>query len=193
MHPVKYLWAVRALFYKLLMKKVGFMSYIGEPCFIEGMKGISIGNRVRIFPGVRIQAIGTGKIKICDNTAIEQNVHIISYERELVIGKNTTISANVFISNVNHSYEKIGQHVIEQDLVYKETVINENCFIGYGAVILPGTNLGKQCIVGANSVVKGIIPDQCVVAGNPAHIIKKYNKETMQWEKWDLECKLDDE
>ena len=101
----------------------------------------------------------------------------------MVIGENTTISANVFISNVNHSYEKIGQHVIEQDLVYKETVINENCFIGYGAVILPGTNLGKQCIVGANSVVKGIIPDQCVVAGNPAHIIKKYNKETMQWEK----------
>ena len=183
MHPVKYLWAVRALFYKLFMKKVGFMSYIGEPCFVEGMKGISIGNRVRIFPGLRIQAIGTGKIKICDNTAIEQNVHIISYERELVIGENTTISANVFISNVNHSYEKIGQHVIEQDLVYKETVINENCFIGYGAVILPGTNLGKQCIVGANSVVKGIIPDQCVVAGNPAHIIKKYNKETMQWEK----------
>ena len=43
------------------------MSYIGKPCFIEGCKRISIGNKTRIFPGVRMEAIGTGEILIGDN------------------------------------------------------------------------------------------------------------------------------
>ena len=51
------------------------MTYIGKPLFMEGCKNIFIGNRVRIFPGLRIQTLKNGKIKIGDNVAIEQNVH----------------------------------------------------------------------------------------------------------------------
>ena len=65
----------------------------------------------------------------------------------------------------------------------KETTIGENCFIGMGAAIMPGTVLGKQCVVGANSVVKGTFPDYCVIVGSPAKIVKKYNQHTQIWEK----------
>ena len=51
-------------------------------------------------------------------------------------------------------------------------------------MIQSGTILGKQCIVGANSVVRGQFPDYCVIAGNPAKIIKKYNFNTRKWEKY---------
>ena len=78
MHPIKYLWAARAVVYKMTFRRVGNMTYIGRPTFIEGRKNIYIGNRVRIFPGIRMEAIGNGTIKIGDNTAIEQNVHITS-------------------------------------------------------------------------------------------------------------------
>lgn len=78
MHPIKYVWALRALLYKPFFKHIGNMSYIGKPCFIEGCKRISIGKRTRIFPGIRMEAIGTGEIMIGDNCAIEQNVHITS-------------------------------------------------------------------------------------------------------------------
>lgn len=78
MHPAKYIWALRALVYKLFLGHVGNLTYIGKPCFIEGRKHIFIGNRTRVFPGIRIEAIGTGSIEIGNNCAIEQNVHITS-------------------------------------------------------------------------------------------------------------------
>lgn len=149
------------------------MTYIGKPCFIEGRKRISVGNRTRIFPGIRMEAIGSGEISIGDNCAVEQNVHIISEGNRLTIGDNTTISANVFISNVDHQYEDINKSVMDQPLVEKKTEIGEGSFIGYGASILAGTTLGKHCIVGSNAVVKGIYPDNCIIAGVPARIIKR--------------------
>lgn len=78
MHPVKYIWAFRALIYKVSFRNLGNLTYIGKPCFIEGRKNISIGKRTRIFPGIRMEAIGGGTIDIGNNCAVEQNVHIIS-------------------------------------------------------------------------------------------------------------------
>ena len=176
MHPIKYVWALRALIYKPFFKHLGSMTYIGKPCFIEGCKGISIGKRTRIFPGVRMEAIGTGEITIGNNCAIEQNVHIISQGRMLNIGNDTTISANVFISNVDHRYEDITKSVMDQHNIEKETVIGDGCFIGFGSTVMPGTKLGKHCVVGAGSVVKGEFPNYCVIVGSPAKIIKQYRE-----------------
>ena len=49
------------------------------------------------------------------------------------------------------------------------------------SVILPGTILGKHCVVGANSVVSGVFDDYSVIVGSPARVVKKYNKETREW------------
>ena len=73
--------------------------------------------------------------------------------------------------------------MVKQKITVKETRIGENCFIGMGAAIMAGTILGKQCVVGANSVVRGNFPDYCVIVGSPAKIVKKYNPETHVWEK----------
>lgn len=181
MHPIKYVWALRALIYKPFFKHIGSMTYMGKPCFVEGCKGISIGNKTRIFPGIRMEAIGTGEISIGDNCAIEQNVHIISEGKKLAIGDSTTISANVFISNVDHEYEDISKSVMNQPLIEKETQIGEGCFIGFGASILPGTVLGKHCIIGSNAVVKGTFPDNCVIVGAPGKIVKRYNSDCKDW------------
>ena len=51
------------------------------------------------------------------------------------------------------------------------TSIGENCFIGMNSIILMGSNIGNNVIVGAGSVVRGTIPDNVVVAGNPAKIV----------------------
>jgi len=55
--------------------------------------------------------------------------------------------------------------------IFGKIVINDNTFIGNNVTILPGVSIGKNCIVGANSVVTKSIPDNCVVAGNPAKYI----------------------
>lgn len=181
MNPVKYFWAARAIVYKLIFKRFGNISYMGKPVFVEGGKNISVGNRVRIFPGLRIQTLERGNIIIGDNVCIEQNVHIISAKDNLFIGSDVVISANVFISNCDHDYKDIEKSVIEQPNIVKTTQIGEGSFIGYGSVIMPGTVLGKHCIVGANSVTKGKFPDYSVIAGTPAKIIKIYNKGEKLW------------
>ena len=181
MQLVKYLWAIRAIFYKVTFDHIGKLSYIGKPLYITGAKKISVGDRVRIYPGIRMEALDGGKICIGNNLAVEQNVHIISGKKTLNIGDDTTISANVFISNVDHEYKDIEKSVMEQTLLFKETQIGKSCFIGYGAVILPGTRLGIHCIVGANAVVRGNYPDNCVIAGNPARVIKRYDFESKFW------------
>lgn len=183
MHPIKYIWALRILIYRPFFKHIGRMSYMGKPCFIEGCGKISIGRKTRIFPGVRMEAIGKGEITIGNNCAIEQNVHIISYGNELTIGNDVTISANVFISNIDHEYKDIKRSVMDQALIEKATNIGEGCFIGFGASILPGTKLGKHCIVGSNAVIKGEFPDNCVIVGMPGKIIKTYEIDDNSWRK----------
>lgn len=183
LHPCKYLWAAKAVLYKPFFARIGSLTYIGRPCFIEGRKRISIGARTRIFPGIRMEAIGTGSIEIGNNCAIEQNVHITSLGSALRIGDDVTITANVFVTNIDHCYEDITKSVLQQGCIQRETVIGEGCFIGSGAAIQAGTKLGKHCVVGANAVVRGIFPDYCVLVGAPARVVKRYNSETRQWER----------
>ena len=179
----KIFWVLRGLGYSLFLGKFQFPSYLGKPLFISRLKNIYIGKKVRIFPGARLECLNKqSKIIFEDNISVGQNIHVIASET-VEIKKNTTISANVFIADVNHNYQAIDQHIMDQPLTCKKTVIGENCFIGYGAVIDAGTILGKQCVVGANAVVKGSFPDYCVIAGVPATIIKKYNSSSHQWEK----------
>lgn len=72
---------------------------------------------------------------------------------------------------------------MDQALIEKATNIGEGCFIGFGASILPGTKLGKHCIVGSNAVIKGEFPDNCVIVGMPGKIIKKYEIDDNSWRK----------
>lgn len=184
MDIVKLGWASRAIVYKFIFNKFGNMSYLGKPIFVKGAKGVHIGSRVRIYPGLRIETYGNkGEVIIENNVSIGQNFHITSSDSSLIIGKNSTILGNVFISNIDHDYKEIDIPIFKQKFINSKTMIGENSFIGYGAAIQAGTILGKQCIVGTNAVVKGIFPDYCVIVGAPAKIIKRYNENTKKWEK----------
>ena len=179
----KFFWIIRAFFYKLLFKKVGFPSYIGKPIFLLGTKKISIGKKVRIYPMSRMEVHGkNSEIIIKDNVSIAQGFHIIS-GGILIIESGVLIAPNVFVNNMDNDYHEVDVPVFNQKQIVKKTHIGENCFIGIGACIQAGTILGKQCIVGAGAIVKGIFPDYCVIAGNPARIIKRLDFKTNTWKK----------
>lgn len=186
----KILWFIRALFYKPFLGSLGGFTYLGKPLYIKNHRKIFIGSRVRIYPSARLEVIDdTSSITIEDNVSIGQGLHVVSGGK-LVIMKNTTISANVLITNVDHNYHDIDVHIMEQSLAYLPTIINENCFIGYGAIIQSGTSLGKQCVVGANAVVKGVFPPYCVIGGVPAKILKRFDIKTNIWRKTNSEGKF---
>ncbi|MFW0714228.1 acyltransferase [Pedobacter sp. N23S346] len=181
----KYYWFIKTVFLRLLIPKIAPISYLGGVIYVYGGWRVTIRNRVRIFPGLRIETHYGGSILIDNNVSIQQNFHITSAKELLKIGKNTTILGNVFVTNIDHNYRELSKHILDQEYLVKKTDIGENCFIGYGASIQAGTILGKQCIVGAGSVVRGEFPDFCVIVGAPAKIIKRYNAETKTWQKTD--------
>lgn len=169
----KLFWAFRLLLLKPFLKHLGNCSYMGKPLFLSNLRAVSIGNRVRIYPGVRIECLKNSELIIEDNCSIGQHLHLTVGE-QVVIGQGTTISSHVLITDTDHEYRQIDVPIMEQPLIKKKTIIGRNCFIGVGAVILPGTILGNQCVVGANSVVRGVFPDHSVIAGVPAKVIKQF-------------------
>jgi acetyltransferase-like isoleucine patch superfamily enzyme len=174
---------LRAVLYKPFLGSLGRFSYIGKPTYIGNFNRIFIDDKVRIFPGARIEVVDKkSSIRFKSNISIGQNLHIISAEK-LIIGKNTTISANVFITNIDHEYREIDTHILKQPHIVHKTEIGENCFIGYGVVLQAGTILGKQCIVGANSVVRGTFPAYSVIVGVPAKVVKRYDHSVKKWKK----------
>jgi acetyltransferase-like isoleucine patch superfamily enzyme len=182
----KIIWFLRGMVYKLFLGRFLLPSYLGKPTYIGNLKHIYIGKNVRIFPGARIEVVGSaGEILIGNNVAIAQNLHLTS-GAQLTIGNNVTILANVMITNIDHDYKEIDRHILDQSHIISNTRIGDNCFIGFGAVIQAGTILGVQCVIGANSVVRGIFPDYCVIVGAPARIVKRYDFSDMKWKRTDI-------
>lgn len=98
------------------------------------------------------------------------------------IGDNVTISREVIILchdySINTAFCTIGKKIDrhEGEVHFRKPVsIGDNCFIGARATLLPGTIIGDNCIVGACSVVKGKIPNDSIVVGNPAMVIGSTN------------------
>lgn len=95
------------------------------------------------------------------------------------IGKNTTISVDVVFLTHDFSIGKglqlIGAQTSGKFL--KPIRVGSNCFIGMRSILLPGTTVGDNVIVGAGAVLKGNYPSDVVVAGNPARVIST----TKEW------------
>lgn len=92
------------------------------------------------------------------------------------------IAGNVTIVDNNHGYEDITIPVFKQELKSNgEVIIDEGSFIGMGARIMPGVKIGKNCVIGANSVITKSIPDYSVVVGIPGKIIKRFDMEKREW------------
>ena len=95
-----------------------------------------------------------------------------NFSAKIIIGKGTWIAPNVGIITANHDIYNLNKH-----LEGKDVIIGENCWVGMNTTILPGVILGDHTIVGAGSVVTKSFPEgNCVIAGNPAKLIKRMGK-----------------
>lgn len=153
---------------------------------------IFVGDDVHIQPGCRIEGISrwgkqrfTPRIVFEDGVTVEQHCHFTALG-ELCIHKGTTITYGVMVTDAEHEYRNVGKKISSQPILYSLTEIGENCFLGAGAKIQAGTVLGKQCVVGANSVVRGTFPDYSVIVGVPGRIVKRYCIVDKKWKRTDI-------
>lgn len=143
---------------------------MGAKVRITGTLQISTGKRVAIRKGVFIG--GTGRLTIGSNTAINEDCIIGAYE-SVEIGSNVMIAARSYIIDLDHCFDRRDIPIADQGYSIAPVVIEDDVWIGTGAVVTKGVRIGKGAIIGANSVVTRDIPPYTIAAGVPARVVKE--------------------
>jgi acetyltransferase-like isoleucine patch superfamily enzyme len=151
------------------------------PGAVFGERWIHIGADTLVGPEVSISAgmvPGQGMItdpvvRIGDRCMIGRGSHIVGHF-QVEVGDDVHTGPYVYITDQNHGYENPDRVVHEQWPSDVPVRIGSGCWIGTGVVILPGTVLGQNVVVGAGAVVRGTFPDHCVIAGVPARVVRRY-------------------
>jgi len=113
-----------------------------------------------------------GDVIIGDNTRIGIHNTIIG---PVTIGNHVNLAQGITVTALNHNFQDISKRIDEQGISTKPVVISDDVWIGANAVILPGVTIGRHVVVAAGAVVTADVPENTVVGGVPAKIIKKIN------------------
>ncbi|OOQ56716.1 acyltransferase [Mucilaginibacter pedocola] len=123
---------------------------------------------------------GVGDIIIGDHARVGLGSVLIG---PVTMGNQAIMAQNVVCSGLNHGYQDVTLPIRMQKVTTAPIVIEDEAWIGANAVITAGVTIGKHSVVAAGAVVTKSVPPYCVVAGNPAKIIKRYNFEEKEWQR----------
>ena len=153
------------------MKKIASDVVLGKNVILNdfiNLYGCRIDDETRIGPFVEIQknAFIGKRCKIQSHTFICEGVTI---EDDVFVGHGVMFINDKYPRAVNGS----GRLQTEQDWAVVPTRIKQGAAVGSNATLLGGVIVGENAIVGAGSVVAGNVPDNAIVAGNPAKVIRR--------------------
>jgi acetyltransferase-like isoleucine patch superfamily enzyme len=187
----------RKIFYPRLFKKVGRGTVFGRSVTLRHPKKISIGENVVIDDNTVLDAKGPpgcgitignnvivsrntilsckgGSIHIGDNTNIGTNC-LIHSESVVRMGSNILVAAYCYlVAGGNHDFSRTDIPIIQQRSISKGgIVIEDNVWLGASVVVMDGVTIGRDCIVGANSLVLHSLPEFAIAFGSPARVHKQ--------------------
>jgi len=160
----------------------GHETAISEGCniIVPPNATLRLGNGCHI--GRYVELGPSGVIEIGENTSIQDRSILVG---DVFLGRNCMLSLNVLMTSGVHYYDRWPHLLIrDQDrMVFADPkhavqhsqpiTIEEDCWIGVNAVVMPGVTVGRGCVVGSNAVVTCDLPPYSVAAGVPARIIKQ--------------------
>lgn len=159
-------------------------------CDVRNPELMEIGNDVIVHKDVWLHAWpgehrGDGpSVSIGDRTLVGRRAHI-SGRNSIVLEADVIISAGVLIQDHGHAYTDASRTIREQGIVSGGRIrIGQGCWIGQGAAIVCPEGelvLGRNCVIAANAVVTKGAPDNSVISGNPARVIKQYDPAKGVW------------
>jgi acetyltransferase-like isoleucine patch superfamily enzyme len=175
-------------------KAAGPKSRLEWPIKVQGAKYINLGKGVIIAWNGYLCAIENyfgqqfqPEIHIDDHTYIGNNSHLVACRR-IAIGKSVLVADGVYISDNLHGYQDIHTSILRNPmLVPGEVSIGDSSWIGENVCIFGDVQIGKHCVVGANSVCTRSLPDYSVAVGAPARIIRRYDPAREAWCKTDAQ------
>ena len=142
--------------------------HLGEDTLVGSHVTLSAG----MVPGQ--QMVTDPVVRIGDRCLIGRGSAVVGH-LSIDIGDDVFTGMNVYITDQNHGYEDLDMPIGTQLPSEDPVVIGADSWIGSGAVILPGARIGRHVVVGANSVVRGEIPDYSVVVGSPGRVVRRHD------------------
>ena len=112
-----------------------------------------------------------GEVSIGAKSVLGEECTISAYQR-VSIGRECIIADRVMMIDFDHGVVEVERPIRAQGIYKRDVLVGHNVWIGYGACLLRGVRVGDNCVIGTNSVVTADVPDNAVVGGVPAHLIR---------------------
>ncbi len=159
----------------------GEASCIGFPqATILGAHAIHIGSRTLVGRACTLSVgYGVGDIHVPSRALVIGDRCVVgtrstfTAHESIEIGDDVWFGQDVFVSDASHGYQDPDVPVGDQLGRHQPVRIGSGSWIGHGAIVLPGTTIGRNVVVAAGSVVRGDIPDHSVVAGVPGRVVRR--------------------
>jgi acetyltransferase-like isoleucine patch superfamily enzyme len=149
------------------------------PTTIMNERYIRIGAGTMIGPDVALSAgmvpgqrcLTETVVSIGDRCLIGRGSGIVGH-LSIVIEDDVWTGHHVYVTDQNHGYDDPSLPISRQVQPERPVRVGAGSWLGHGSVVLPGADIGRGVVIGANSVVTGAIPDRCIAVGAPARVIR---------------------
>lgn len=151
-------------------------SMLHRPSWLYGTKWISVGEGVMVLPGawlaVEHQAWNSEQpvVRIGDRVGMRTNF-TLSAAQSVVIEDDVVFGGSVTVVDSDHTWADRHPNVLYNPLETGPIHIGRGSWIGDHSTVLRDTRIGVFCLIGANSVVRGDIPDHSIAVGSPAKVV----------------------
>jgi acetyltransferase-like isoleucine patch superfamily enzyme len=158
------------------------LCFVGPGVKFEIGRGarVSLGRWSWIGHGCKIR-VHEGELLIGAKTVFGQECTVSAFQH-ISIGRECIVADRVMMIDFDHGTVEVERPIRDQGIYKRDVNIGHNVWIGYGACFLRGVTVGDNAVVGASSVVTCDVPDNAVVGGSPAKVIRMRERpRTLRW------------
>ena len=193
----RFVWLVRGTIKCLLLqRRIGFV-FMASNVNLRNAALIRFGKGVTLERGVIIDGLSRNGIELADNVMIGpysviragmlshlgaglrmganssvDAYSIIGAAALVTIGENVIMGQHIAFHAENHNYERVDIPIKQQGTQRKGIVIDDDCWVGSNTTFLDGARVGRGCVIGAGSLVRGDVPPYSVIVGVPARVLR---------------------
>jgi len=160
----------------------------------DGMAFVAPGVTLEIRPGARLHLgrwswvghgtkirVHEGEVRVGAKTVLGQECTISAFQH-VAIGRECILADRVMLIDFDHGVVDVERPIRQQGIYKRDVDVGHNVWIGYGACVLRGVRVGDNAIVGTGAVVTREVPENAVVGGIPAKVIRMRDApRTLRW------------